>query len=75
MTRDEFKGVVQESLERRGCTKIKVGLSIFGLQGEATFKEEGFPFKREAHVWYKEKDGREYLFFEAKDGMTWEDDI
>lgn len=75
MDRKEFKQAVIDSLERRGCTKVKVSLSIVGLQGSATFHEEGFLFKREADVWYKERDGKAYLSFECKDGTTWKDEI
>lgn len=75
MDRKEFKQAVYDSLERKGCTRIKVDLSIFGLQGEARFHQEGFPFKREAHAWYKDKDGKQYLKFEAKDGEEWIDEL
>lgn len=75
ITKDEFKKAVTRAFEERGYTRVRISMSLFGMQCGVTYRQEGEFGKQEAHVYFKEKDGRRYLDVCQENGIDWERDI
>jgi len=75
ISKAEFKKAVLTAIEEKGYSKVKISMAIFGMQCEVTYHQEGSFGKQEARADIKEKDGRQFIRIEQKNGINWEWEI
>lgn len=71
ITKEEFKNTVLAAFEEKGYTKIKISMSLFGMQCDVSYHQEGVFGKQEAHAFLKETNGKQLIAIEQKNGIDW----